>query len=93
MATQEVTIKCGSCKVPVEGPANPQDNDRFACPRCGRNDTLENIMSEAQESAMDQVESHIDSMLTGMARSSKMMSYKSGARHQKQRRFIVEMKM
>lgn len=91
MAHQEVTIKCGLCKVPLEGTADAKPNDVFACPRCGRSDSVENILAEAEESAADQVAGQLDDMLAKAFRGSKNVKVTKGARPQKLRRFIVEL--
>ena len=44
MSEQTTTILCGSCRIPVEGPADPQDQDVISCPSCGHHDTFENVM-------------------------------------------------
>ena len=93
MASQkEVTIKCGACKVPVEGPAHAKDEDRFACPRCGRSDTLKNILAEVEKSAADQLAGHVDDMFRNAFRGSKHLKVTSSPIPKKARRFIVEMK-
>lgn len=45
MTTQTKTILCGSCRVPVEGPAEPKDQDMISCPSCGRSDNFKNVVT------------------------------------------------
>jgi hypothetical protein len=44
MSEQTTTILCGSCRVPVEGPAEPKDEDAITCPSSGRSDNFKNVM-------------------------------------------------
>ena len=48
MTDQTQKILCGACRIPVEGPANPKNQDVFACPSCGRSDNFENVMASVK---------------------------------------------
>lgn len=47
--TQTVQVLCGYCRVPLEGPAEPNPDDRYICPICGEGDPLDIVMSEVSE--------------------------------------------
>jgi len=91
MANKTVTIKCGRCDIPIQGPADAKDEDRFSCPQCGTSDTLKNIKAEVAQSAEDQMASHFDNAFAKIARASKALTYKSGSRVKQTRRFIVDL--
>ncbi|MDE2472698.1 MAG: hypothetical protein KGL35_29240 [Bradyrhizobium sp.] len=46
---QTVKVLCARCHVPLEGPAEPKPDDRFACPTCGEGDKFETVFAEVQE--------------------------------------------
>lgn len=47
--TQTAQVLCGYCRVPLEGPAEPNPDDRYACPICGDGDRFEVVMNEVSE--------------------------------------------
>lgn len=44
MDKKEINALCSICRVPVIGPANPNDDDLFSCPCCGKKSKLSDIM-------------------------------------------------
>lgn len=48
-----IQVLCGRCRVPLEGPAEPTPDDRYACPVCGEGDRFEVVMSEVTQSVAE----------------------------------------
>lgn len=46
---QTVKVLCARCHVPLEGPAEPNPEDRMSCPRCGEGDRCEAVIGEVNE--------------------------------------------
>ena len=53
MARSAPVIACNTCKVPLEGPAEPKPQDVFTCPSCGLSDTHEAVMREISDVAFE----------------------------------------
>ena len=74
---QTVQALCAKCRVPVERVAEPNPEDRYACPICGNGDTHEAIMSEIGEYIQEVAAQQLSDMLAGAIRGSSVMSGRS----------------
>lgn len=48
-------IICGSCKVPIISPVDPEPDDQIVCPRCGVRDRYEDAMKIAFDEVTDRL--------------------------------------
>jgi hypothetical protein len=83
-------IKCAKCNIPLKGPADPQPQDRIACPRCGVGDTFENISAEITEYIGEQLVKALARQTEAAFSKSKNMKLAQTPRPQKSYRFIVD---
>lgn len=82
--SDQKTILCAKCEVPLQGPEDAKSDTVLACPNCGLSETIENIMKEiGQRMMVDEV----GDMLRNATRGSKHVKYKPGSVHQQPRRF------
>ena len=44
MANDTHSVLCGVCKVPLQGPADGDDQSVFSCPSCGASDTRKEVL-------------------------------------------------
>ncbi|MER8983278.1 hypothetical protein [Mesorhizobium sp. M0663] len=93
MASSSVKLLCGSCKVDLEGPANAKDHDVIACPRCGRSDTLKNVVREVTKHAEEAMARGLQKSLSGAFRGSKNVKFSGNPVPHRTYRFISDMKL
>ena len=90
--TDTHVIKCGKCRVPMEGPKDPQPQDVLTCPACGQHETFENVMKEVEEYIAEAVEKkHGDSLDYASRGSEESPSFERDPDGQKSYRFIVDL--
>lgn len=89
MASDRQDILCGFCRIPLEGPANPEPQDVFACPKCGNSDTVENVMSAAKAFVTEAAQHALNESLRKAARGSKFMKFEGKRVQKKAHRFIT----
>lgn len=92
MSTDTQSILCGSCRVPIQGPADGQDDSMFSCPSCGRSDTREGVLKEAKAFVTDLARRSVQDSMRKAARGSKMLQYKGKPIPKKTYRFITDHK-
>ena len=89
--TKTAKVLCARCHVPLEGPAEPNPDDRMACPRCGEGDRFEAVFSEVQEYVTEMAAQKISAMIGNTAKQSSVFkvtaSYRPSGR---QWRFIAD---
>ena len=93
MTTDTQSILCGACRVPLEGPAEPQPQDMFSCPACGRSDTLENIFSEVKTFVTEMAKRRLQESLRKVARGSKVLKFEGKPIPKRTYRFITDHKI
>ena len=93
MTLDHTSIKCGSCKVPLEGPANPKPQDKFTCPRCKRSDRFDKVMREVSKYVEDQAANHLIGGFEKALRGSKTFQVKKQPRPHRSYRFIVDLNL
>jgi Zn finger protein HypA/HybF involved in hydrogenase expression len=57
--TSTVTIDCGRCRVPLQGPSNPKPHDILTCPQCGGQIETEKAIEQARNLIIAQVNKDI----------------------------------
>ena len=57
--TTKATIDCGRCRVPLQGPSNPKDNDLLTCPRCGGQIKTKDAVKQAGDIFKSSVEKQL----------------------------------
>ncbi len=93
MSTDTQNILCGSCRVPIEGPADGKDDSVFACPNCGRSDTRENVLKEVESFVTELVQRSLQGTMRKAARGSKMLQFEGKPIPKKVYRFITDHKL
>lgn len=93
MSGDTATILCGSCKVPVEGPADPQPQDTITCPRCGRHDSFKNVMASVERHATDLIGNNFHDRLSSSMRGNKFVKVKSKRIPKRSHPFITDLKL
>ena len=86
-------VKCAKCHVPVEGPTDPQPQDRMTCPNCGESDTVENINREVQEYITEQVALSLEATMREVARTSEVLKVTSHYIPKGNHRFVVDLNL
>lgn len=90
MANDTESILCGDCRVPLEGPANPKPEDRYACPRCGKGDTVENVLAEVKAFITEAAQRLLDESLRKATWRNKFVKFESKPRPKRVYRFITD---
>lgn len=93
MTDQTQTILCGSCRIPVEGPTNPKDQDTFSCPSCGNADTLENVMASARAFSEEFAANFLQESIREATRGSKIIKATLHPIPKGNHPFVVDMKL
>jgi hypothetical protein len=91
MAASTKAILCGSCKVPIEGPANPKPNDVLACPSCGRSDKFNNVQTEVAKFFHEHTARMVQDTMRKATRGNKFLKYKPGFIPKRSYRFILDL--
>lgn len=73
MTGKTKTILCGACRIPVEGPADPQDQDMITCPSCGRSDNFKNVVASVEAFLAEAAGNHLQEAIRQAARRSKFI--------------------
>jgi len=89
MATDTQEILCGSCRVPLQGVADPEPQDIYACPKCGAGDTVENVIASAKAFAVEAAKHFLQESLRQAVRGSKIMKLDSQPIKKGSHRFIT----
>ncbi|MBE0453640.1 MAG: hypothetical protein IBX58_08170 [Roseovarius sp.] len=92
MADDTQNILCGTCRIPVEGPADPDSQDVFSCPRCGNSDTLENVMASAKSFVEELAARSLQESAREAARGSKFIKFEGKSIPHRTYRFITNHK-
>lgn len=90
MSTDTKSILCGSCLVPIEGPADATDDSVFTCPNCGRSDTRKNVLKEVQSFVTELVQRSLQDTMKKAARENKMLQFKGKPIPKKVYRFVTD---
>jgi hypothetical protein len=93
MRSDTATILCGSCKVPVEGPADPNPQDTITCPRCGRHDSFQNVMASVTQHATDLMGNNLHDSFARSMRGNKFVKVTSKRIPQRSYPFISNLKL
>lgn len=93
MTIDSQKILCGSCRIPVEGPANPDTQDVFSCPKCGRSDTFKNVMASAKAFVTELAARSLQETMRKGLGGSKFIKIESKPIPKKSHRFITDMKI
>ena len=88
MTTYEV--KCATCNVPLQGPADPQPHDTLSCPTCGQGDILENVNREIGEYVTEKATSALGIMMADTFRNSSSIKVTKNYQPKGSYRFIVD---
>jgi DNA-directed RNA polymerase subunit RPC12/RpoP len=62
MTDQSVSILCGTCRVAVEGPTEPQDESAYSCPSCGNSGKFKNVIASVKAFTEEQMSHSFDKM-------------------------------
>ena len=92
MSTDTQSILCGVCRVPIEGPADGNDDNVFACPSCGRSDTHKNVLKEVKAFVTELAERSPQESMRKAARGSKMLQFRGKPIPKKTYRFVTDHK-
>jgi uncharacterized C2H2 Zn-finger protein len=93
MAADFVKALCARCKLPPEPVAQDDGEERFACPRCGVNDTRENILRDVREHAKEVAARSLQEKARGVARRSKFIKFSGKPIPKGSYRFISDLKL
>lgn len=89
MASDTEEILCGTCRVPLEGPANPEPQDRYTCPRCGNGDTVENVLAEVNAFVQEAAQGALDKSLRDALRGNDFIKVTGKPIQRRQYRFVT----
>lgn len=84
-------VKCGNCKVPMQGPVDANESDIMTCPKCGQQDTLATVRAEVVDYARHRMAEQMNATMKEATRGNKYLSYKPGARSTKRHRYVLDM--
>ncbi len=90
MTANTQSILCGDCRVPIEGPADGKSDNVFACPRCGRSDTRENVLKEVKAFVTELAQSSLQESMRKAARGSKLIEFKGKPIQKNTYRFVTD---
>lgn len=93
MGTDQVSALCGACKVPLEGPADGNDQSVFSCPRCGRSDTRKNVLREVAKHVEEVTARHFQQSLRSGLRGSKFIELEAKPIPHRSYRFVSDLKL
>ncbi|MEQ9388302.1 hypothetical protein [Marinovum algicola] len=93
MADDTQSILCGSCRVPIEGPADGKGDNVFSCPICGQGDTRENVLKEVKAFLAELAQRSLQESMREAARGSKFMQFKGQPIPKKSYRFVTDHKV
>lgn len=93
MTIDTKSVLCGACHVAVQGPANPNPEDVFTCPSCGRADSLENVMASAEAFFVEATKRHMQEVMRKAARGNDFLKVTGKPVKQGNHPFIVNLKM
>lgn len=88
---QTVKVLCARCHVSLEGPAEPDPDDRMACPQCGEGDRYETVFGEVSEYIQEMASQKIAETINKTNRSGSALSVTtSQTPSRRQWRFIAD---
>jgi hypothetical protein len=90
MADDTQSILCGTCRVPVEGPADGKDENVFSCPRCGRSDTRENVLKEVKAFVTELAQRSLQESMRKSARGSNFLKFEGKPIQKGNYRFVTD---
>ncbi|WP_136443673.1 hypothetical protein [Pacificoceanicola onchidii] len=73
MVDNTKSVLCGACRVALKGPANPDPQDVFSCPSCGRADSFDNVMASVKAFIVELTERRLEETMRKAARGSKVI--------------------
>lgn len=83
-------VKCGECKMPLQGPADAKPSVILTCPTCGRQDTLKVVQAEIIDFVKHRTAAQFGDAVKKATRGSKYVKYKPAPRSAKRHRYIVD---
>lgn len=93
MTTQTTSILCGSCRVPVKGPAEPKEQDAITCPSCGRSDNFKNVMASVHASVQELAGNALQKIIRESVGRSKVIQVKTKPIPKGDYPFVVDLKL
>jgi len=84
-------LQCAACKIPLEGPDDPEPEDVLRCPRCGVEDRTDNVVAEVREYAKDRMAERVNTMLRDATRGKKFLDVVENPRPQRVYRFMIDL--
>ncbi len=93
MADNSQSVLCGACHVAVQGPANPNPQDTFSCPSCGRADSFESIMASVKAFVVEMTQRHMQESMRKAARGSKSLKFTGKPVQKGEHPFITDFKL
>ena len=93
MSADTQSILCGSCRVPIEGPADGKDDNVFTCPMCGRSDTRKNVLKEVEAFVVELAERSLQESMRESFRGSKFIKVDTKPIPKKTYRFVTDHKI
>jgi len=90
MSTDTQSILCGDCRVPIEGPADGQDDNVFSCPACGRSDTRKNVLEEVKAFVTELAQRSLQESMRETARGSDLIKFEGKPVEKRTYRFITD---
>lgn len=93
MTIDTKSVLCGACHVAVQGPANPKPEDVFACPSCGRADSLENVMASAEAFFVEASKRHVQEAMRKAARGNDFLKVTGKTVQKGNHPFIVDLNL
>lgn len=83
-------VKCSKCNVALQRVADPNPENRHACPSCGQGDRLDQIMIEVREYVAEKARDGLSASLQRATSRSKHLKHTPAPRRHKEHRFIVD---
>lgn len=90
MADDTQEILCGSCRIPVEGPADGKDENVFSCPKCGLSDTRKNVLKEVEAFVTELAQRSLQESMRKAARGSKFLKFEGKPIQKRTYRFVTD---
>lgn len=91
MTDETGPILCAACHCPLEGPADANMQDRFACPVCGEGDTLENVLVEVKQSAEELIMKKLQHRGRKISRGNSSLDFTPNVQPKRRYRFIANL--
>ena len=86
--TMNVTILCGSCRVPVE---HDTDAEQVQCPECGKSETADRAVAIAGEYTTDAMQLQLNKRAKKMVDKSSMMTFSGSIKMTRSYEYITDL--